>query len=191
MRKSCLFILLLTCISLGSGDIIARENGKHRFEIGAGADIHGILGMKGGPSDNPGPRVFLEYRYFITGGWDAGINLAYQFHTSESYTIPPEPAYRYCSHMPVISVLTEYVFLPGRKARPFIGAGIGFCILRTVHDEPRTSLDKTEYYGLVYPRFGIEFLGHFRLYVELRYAWERQYGISSVSSKGVSLSWVF
>lgn len=191
MKKLFLFVLLFTCMSFWSGETVAREKGKHKFEIGAGADIYGILGMVGGPSQNPGPRGFLEYRYFITDGWDVGVNLAYQFNTSESNTPPPEQRYSYSSHMPNISALTEYVFLPGRKVRPFIGAGIGYGMIATVHDSSRSGLDETRSYGLVYPRIGIEFLGHFRLSVELKYAWEPQYGFMAESTKGVSLSWVF
>lgn len=187
MKKTILFLLLLMSMNFGSGNLLAKDRGAHKFEIGAGADNFGILGMLGGPAHYPGPRAFFEYRYFITDGLDAGINLSYQFHTAEGNPTPGNPVIRFVNHMPSISALSEYVFCPGRKVRPFLGAGIGLGINYKKYD---TGSEYNQYYGMLYPRFGVEFFGHLRLSVELRYAWTDRF-YSYESSKGISLSWVF
>lgn len=191
MKRSCLIVLLLACAAFGAVGAAARDKGPHRFEVGAGADIYGLLGMVGGPVQHPGPRVFFEYRYFITDGWNAGVNVAYQFHTSDSSPQPPEPSFGFSNHIPGIVALTEYVFLPGRKVRPFVGGGMGFSALWQVYDDPGRQSPGIQCYGLLYPRVGVEFFGHLRLALEFRYAWEGEYGFSNDSSKGLSLSWVF
>lgn len=160
---------------------------KHRFEIGAGADIYGILGAVGGPARNPGLKVFFEYRYMPAKGWDVGANIAYQYGTGS--TMYPEEC-RLEFHQPNIMAVSDYTFRYGKDFSPFLGAGLGAGFQTTEVSGSQTAYN--EVYGTVCPRIGVEILRHFRIIIELKYAWNTEYGfLSTQSSKGICFSWTF
>lgn len=182
-------LVLMAVMALFPVILSAQVKHGSEFEVGAGVSIYGITGSVGGLSRNAGPTAYLGYGYRFHDNFDALFRASYKNGNVKGWTQHSEnPTYVNAKCNQVEGMLgVDYVILPSKLVRPFVGAGIGSGVLF----EKMENTSYSNAYGIVGPHFGVS-IWRFRLSVDLCYAFDAEYGFESdMSSKTFTLGFLF
>ncbi len=182
-------LVLMAVMALFPVILSAQVKHGSEFEVGAGVSIYGITGSVGGLYRNAGPTAYLGYGYRFHDNFDALFRASYKNGNVKGWTHHSEnPTYVNIKCNQVEGMLgVDYVILPSKLVRPFVGAGIGGGVLF----EKMENTSYSDAYGIVGPHFGVS-IWRFRLSVDLCYAFDAEYGFESdMSSKTFTLGFLF
>lgn len=165
-------LVLMAVMALFPVILSAQVKHGSEFEVGAGVSIYGITGSVGGLYRNAGPTAYLGYGYRFHDNFDALFRASYKNGNAKGWTASENPTYVNTKCNQVEGMLgVDYVILPSKLVRPFVGAGIGGGVLF----EKMENTSYSNAYGIVGPHFGVS-IWRFRLSVDLCYAFDAEYG---------------